>query len=68
MMTYANVLIDQGISDDAVSIMERAMSLVDDNNADMFNNYGAFCSKLGSHGNHCQLNNHYIIRASAKGC
>ena len=58
LVAYANALVDQGINDDAINIMEQAMSLVDDD-ADMFNNYGAFCSKLGSHSNHCQSKSLY---------
>lgn len=50
LVAYANVLADQRINNDAINTMERAMSLVD-NDADMFNNYGAFYSKLGNHGN-----------------
>lgn len=48
LVAYANALADQGIKDDAINAMERAMSLAA-NDADMFNNYGAFHSKLGNH-------------------
>ena len=48
LVAYANALVDQGITDDAINVMERAISLVDDD-ADMFNNYGAFYTRLGNH-------------------
>lgn len=51
LVAYANVLADQGIHGDAITVMERVMSLADENDADMFNNYGAFYTKLGNHGN-----------------
>lgn len=51
LVAYANVLVDQGITDDAIIVMEQAMTSAADNNADMFNNYGAFYSKLGNCGN-----------------
>ena len=50
LVAYANALVDQGVDDDAIDMMERAISLVD-NDADMFNNYGAFYTRLGNHGN-----------------
>ena len=50
LVAYASTLIDQGANDDAINTMERAISLVD-NDADMFNNYGAFYARLGNHGN-----------------
>lgn len=49
LVAYANVLVEQGVNnDDAINLMERAMSLAD-HDADMFNNYGAFYGKLGNH-------------------
>ena len=52
-MAYANVLVDRGINDDAIDVMEHAISLVNDD-ADMFNNYGAFYTRLGNYGDSCQ--------------
>ena len=52
LVAYANVLIDQGMNDDAINLMEQAMSLAN-HDANMFNNYGAFYGKLGNHSNHC---------------
>lgn len=50
LVAYANALVDQGVNDDAIDTMEHAISLVD-NDADMFNNYGAFYTRLGNHSN-----------------
>ena len=52
LVAYANVLVDQGINNDAIDMMERAISLAND--ADMFNNYGAFYTRLGNHGDGCR--------------